>query len=697
MSWKKGEAPWEQSESTPTSFKAGQAPWEVQSSPDPSNTIEQMPEHLSWTDRAIAKNLAANPQKQLEYYQKQHPDKKWALMGSDVYSQGADGKWYAADPNNLGTAGISSDIVGDVIDLGADTAIGAAQKLATLGGFMGGAMIPLPGTALAGGALASSASGGLLEAMRQKAGDLAGIPNNYDESEIKNQAAFGLATPLLTGVDKAPKELKDQARGLIKRGIDKVGPAAVNFLTGIPEHVQKTYLKNKAGIQNIANVDGQFATLQDITKKANTTMDDYLAKLGQDIGDLMDDKKVNPQAAMKILRDKIEQLKKDSTGENNLFNAKVIPVLEAKYNTLFQLQNARPPDMSKLPQAQPIYKEIENALSQKIDNIPASFKSLKEAVPSKQSSFSVYDPGQENFLKDINNFARGNVDDDLAAIQKSAADLAKASAQKASKERDEFIKRKVSELEGLKQKFTQTHYGDEISRKKLFEIQQQAKIMDRKLTNPIADLNEFERASSQPISSTYHTINKILDDDIKKYDGVGSQQAKDAYRNFVHIQDRVQPAFKDDQKTFNTIANLNKGSKVQLANDLKSLQNQGALDLVDDIDNFRALNAYHGMGKNPYVQDIVQKGGEKAQGLAAAGGFAAGYRLNPWLATPLGAISGFGAKMVGGPAPARFYNALGGYADEGADFMRRWGLTPTGAMTGAVLPSPWADPNQQQP
>jgi hypothetical protein len=669
------------------------APSSAADKPTDLNTIQEMPDYISLKDRFVAKNFASTPEKQLEYLKQQHPDKEWALANGEVVTRAkGDPNWKVLDPNNVMNP-ISSDLGYDLLDLPMDTLSGAVQKTATTAGFLGGAMVPLPGTAMVGASGASALAGGGMEAVKQGIGQIAGIPDNMNANVIKNQAAFGAVNPLLFGVDKVPTEALSAARGIPKRIMDKVGPEAVQFMTGIEPEIQQNYLKQKAFLQNIAANNGQFGMLQGIRDKANSTMDNYLSNLGQKIGGMMGDKKVNPQAAMSPLKNEIARIESDP--EANKFNGQTLGVLKNRFDQLFQLNKPRVPDLNTIPEAQPILSDIEKAAALKAEQTPANLTStIENNLPAKQSAFPVYEPGQESFLSDVNKFARGNVDQDLAAIQKSSNELALAASQKASAERDAYLKQKLAELEALKNKYTQTHYNDEISMKKLFEIQQQSKLMDRRLTDPMANLTEAERAVSKPISNTYHSINGILNDAT----GGASQEAKDAYGNFVHIKDRVQPGFKTDQATYNTIVDTGKKGKTELAAQLQNLSDNGVMDLSKDFDNLRTLNAYHGMGDNNYIMQSAPKGGKGFQALMGAGGFAAGYRMNPWAAAPLGATAGYVAKKLGSQPAARFYNAVGGNVDNIANFMANWGLSPTGAMTGKMLPSPWAvDPQQPQP
>lgn len=247
-SFKVGEAPWEQKNSS--GFKVGEAPWEQEA----EKIVNEMPEGLE--GRFVYKNFGADPVAAFNYLQKKNPDfeLKADKDGEILARKRGTETWGRLDPKGFDWR--------DLTDIGYDVPAAVAQGAATALGGTAGAISGAPALgigavpgALAGGAAASIASGIALEGLRQGIGSLLGIEDNASADDLKIAAAAGAISPLLFGTGAGAKEALKYAgkevgkdvlnaqKGLIGKGYDKVagyvGPKIASLVSGENEKVIK--------------------------------------------------------------------------------------------------------------------------------------------------------------------------------------------------------------------------------------------------------------------------------------------------------------------------------------------------------------------------------------------------------------------------------------------------------------------------
>jgi hypothetical protein len=171
--------------------------------------IQEMPEALSWKDRAIVKNFSNNSKDAAVFLQEKYPDHDVTVndRGGLYMRKRGDRDWKAVDPD---TGFFSKDFLNDVTDIGFDTIAGVGTSAATAAGGLAGAGAGGIG-ALPAAAAAGAASSGGLETLRQSLGKALGIKQDYDAANIGMSAGFGAVSPLVFGTGATQKQLLQKA------------------------------------------------------------------------------------------------------------------------------------------------------------------------------------------------------------------------------------------------------------------------------------------------------------------------------------------------------------------------------------------------------------------------------------------------------------------------------------------------------
>lgn len=178
--------------------------------------IQEMPEDISFYDRFVAKNLAQNKEKQINYLQQKYPEREFALDKGQVITRprGASGAFQVLDPEGFD--------IQDITDVLTDVGAGVAEAAATAAGAVGGAALGGGIGALPGAAAAGGAAGAGLEALRQYAGKMAGIPQDVSGSDVAISGAFGAASPFLFGSGAAAKKITEAgAKSVLKEATEQ--------------------------------------------------------------------------------------------------------------------------------------------------------------------------------------------------------------------------------------------------------------------------------------------------------------------------------------------------------------------------------------------------------------------------------------------------------------------------------------------
>lgn len=243
--------------------------------------LQQMPDWLSAQDRLIAKNLAQSPEKQVEFLKQRYPGAEVVLHNGEIrLKQPSEKDFGVLDPN---TGMFSSDTLYDLGDIAYDAGAGFLESAATAAGAAAGFTAGGGVGAIPAGMAASSATSASTEAFRQKLGQMLGIPQEVDGTDVAISGGTGLISPLLFGTGGATKagvknliqrgmtqeaatEALDQAgRGMIGRGFSALGRKA----TGISKEAMDTYSKRAAEVDAL-DEDGLTTTAKNVYDRLNS-------------------------------------------------------------------------------------------------------------------------------------------------------------------------------------------------------------------------------------------------------------------------------------------------------------------------------------------------------------------------------------------------------------------------------------------
>lgn len=235
--------PWEEySQASPPPPKAntnvpeseeatGSAPWEeYQATKD--SVVQEMHPELSTIDRLVIKNFASSPEAGVDYLRMKHPDLEVKqIKGQTVVRKKDEPYWRVLDPDTgILSAGLGENLR-DVGDLAYDALSGVGVGAATTAGATLG---NIPGAAMAGGAASAGA-----EALRQKIGAMAGIPQEINPTDVMVAGGFGAALPVAGAGIKG-------VYGAVTR---KIVPEVAERLSGVPKEVYKDYAKSPEVLQ----------------------------------------------------------------------------------------------------------------------------------------------------------------------------------------------------------------------------------------------------------------------------------------------------------------------------------------------------------------------------------------------------------------------------------------------------------------
>lgn len=596
--------------------------------PNSSNVRQEMPSFVSTGDRAVAKNFANSPEAQLAYYKQQYPDKEFQLFDGEVVAKNkGDVQWQQIDPkfqpidNPIGTI---KDLGHDALDIIAyDIPNGVGQGLATTAGFVAGG--PL------GAAAASGVYGGATEAGRQAIGKyLFDIPQEIDGKQVGVSTALGAVSPWLFGVNKVPvsslaskqmfnltPQMEKQAQGAVSKAVNWAGPKAVEFATGIPEDVQAAYRTSKDKLRDIAQNNGQFDMVDGLMQKVQKTLGAKQTELGQKVGTAIDAAAgpVDISGAKKIFQDRLAFLR----AKPYITNAEQAEInsLENYYMKYFGL--SKPYTTAKVVGDE---VGVNSATAGKV-NVPSIIPDLEPKYDGPRRLYNTSLGGQEQPHFNSSEFSQ-------------AADSAEPYFNT--------------------QKTTHHFLPDKIEGGRSFDLQQKLKgaaAWEQNMTPETMSAKGSARGG-------YLSINDSLD---QATSGL-SKEAKDNYALYKTIQDEVENGFSSPQKTYNNITGLNKKTKMSLLSRMNQLADDGTLNVVDDVNNIRAMNAYYGMGDSPYLKQSEPAANTGLRALMSVGGGWLGYRAGVGGAAIGGYLGDQGAKALASRAAARGMSAIGENVDK---------------------------------
>ena len=212
-------------------------------------TIQEMHPDFTAADRFVVNNFANDPTQAQNYLQQRHPNLEISTDANGNFRarrRGSDEPYRVLDPDtDLFSLGTLKDLPQDFTDAAWDVGSGIAETAAATagaaGGFLaGGGVGAIPGAMLAGGAAGTG-----LEGARQAIGNMIGVNDGYDTTNLAIAGGVGAASPLLLGTGATVKGLAkmgvtgaaaDSAvqagKGLLSRGGRAIADNVVTPLSG---------------------------------------------------------------------------------------------------------------------------------------------------------------------------------------------------------------------------------------------------------------------------------------------------------------------------------------------------------------------------------------------------------------------------------------------------------------------------------
>jgi hypothetical protein len=330
--------------------------------PDGSMFEESAHPDIAASDRLIVKNFSKDEETTENYLKSRYPSMEFQRNDGRLFVKNKNEKIYKAlDPDNMSLKGVASyltnpsELLSDIGDIGYDVGAGVAEAGASA---LAGAAA-LPATGGAGSIPAAMAAGGAtgsgLEYLRQKAGQILGLPQETDLGQVGVAGAAGAISPLLFGTGAGAKEVakslgknateealeagaKSQ-RGVVSRVYDgmseTVFPKAAEVVTGVPASATQTLGKNLTTIDEMGE-EGILGYAETVHERLVDGLASIKNTTGKNLEAAIDGakQKVDVTGVKQEFRNLIDAIKKK--GAQNQETQAVLAGLEEQYNQLFK-------------------------------------------------------------------------------------------------------------------------------------------------------------------------------------------------------------------------------------------------------------------------------------------------------------------------------------------------------------------------
>lgn len=241
---------------------------------------------ISFVERIVAKNFAANPEKQLDYLKKKNPNMDFVLKDGEVFAKkaGANEKYKALDPE---FSPLSSplttlkDLPQDIADIAYDIPAAAAQDAAALAGAIPGVALANAPLAVGGASSASAATAAGAETLRQMLGSALGIEDNISGKDVAAMTAAGAIAP---GAGRLATKAGSALWGL--------GKEAARRTAQFTKEEMEQYLRNFPKVKEAVGLMGESKNLPVAAEQARGAlqkMRDTIRQAGLEDSKLLDD------------------------------------------------------------------------------------------------------------------------------------------------------------------------------------------------------------------------------------------------------------------------------------------------------------------------------------------------------------------------------------------------------------------------
>lgn len=641
-------APWEQEEvRTATHNPGAAAPWEDEPSLHGPKVLQEMHPEFGVGSRLLLKNFANSPEAMVAYLKKKHPGMDIQVHRGQVIGKlPGEAEYKTLDPNPSLLAEplqFAKDLPLDVADVGTDVGQGIASTVASGAAGAAGAAATLPAGgvgALPAAAVAGGTTNAALEAIKQKVGQLMGIPQEVDPTQVAFAGGAGAVSPLLFGsgatanqIAKAGQNLtSEQVRQLAaaqKGGVSRAwdyakntaAPAIGEYFSGVPAEVIKERAKNPEKLMALKD-EGITDYLEGVHERVRQGLASRKVAVGQalekEIGEA--GVPVNLARTKKIINDHIKNLENSELKDNPLIKQQIAELKAARDEMLTEVTETvtKEPVMtaSKLlgPDGKPVMRQtgVKDVVEQTVSEIP-------DQVSAKKAF-------------------------ELQALLKDQAELTKLT-------------------QGTTSRFSKGATGG-------------------------------EKAWAEANRRAYNTINEELDTATAGM----SDALKKQYREYAQLQQDLKNRFADPEKTYATLSGIHGKGKQVLRERL-----QGVAEMtrgqVNPLEDAKTLAAFKYFVDKP-SRNPISTGGttstSRSLGLRTLGG-AIGYKAAPifGVAPHTGMAAGIvTGDYLGSPQAINHYiNAFRGAQDFMEPMMTR--MPAPAAPAGAL--SIWEMMKSQQP
>lgn len=299
------------------SLENEKAQLEAQNKYDSPVIQEQHPD-IGWGTRALVKNLSQSEDVTRKYLEGKGFQTN-IIDGQVVVKKPGETKYKVIDPSGIDPQ--------DITDVGYDIGSGVVTGAATTAGAVAGAPTvvgAMPAAMAAGGATSAG-----LEALRQKLGAWAGLPQEVSGTDVAVAGTVGAVAPKVFGAGTS-KGLIQEGYEATKSALPKVG----QYISNVPAKATEIYAKNPKAIE-MMKPEGATSELANATyDKLKSSLQAVKQNVGESLGQEIDtaQKPVNIAKVRSHLDSFITKLETGPTSKNPQVQAQIEQFKTARDN-----------------------------------------------------------------------------------------------------------------------------------------------------------------------------------------------------------------------------------------------------------------------------------------------------------------------------------------------------------------------------
>lgn len=534
---------------------------ESTSTPD-NNVVQEQHPDIGFGTRALVKNLSQSDAVTRKYLEGKGFQTD-VVDGQIVVRKPGEARFRVIDPKGFDPQ--------DITDLAYDIPSGIAQGVATAAGGIA-AGVPTGGVGAIPGAMAASgATAAASEALRQKLGQWAGLPQEVSGRDVATMGIVGAATPLAFGAgatagqvakqglsEEAAQQLSKNLASPVMRGVKAAVPAMAAASSGVPSDVVKTYAARMPEADTLMEPGNFDSYINNVHKEVNAPREQLHSEITDATANYIEQQKnafrqnqaAQVEQAKQTLGQKLEALKARAAQEE----ADRMTALQSRHESMRSLQ--RPMEDPEVLQ-----KKLQ-------DSLIARKKELGDKMSKNLENADTLIPKVE--------IARPMLEKIMEMRQSEVAQTPNGKAAI-----DELIAQVKNTFEGL---------PENVSAKTAFQLQDQFKLSGNLQSVKGGFQNRFganadvlAKQWSDANAAAYRNTNKLLDKVAQ------TQGLKDEFRKVYTAQESFDKYMGTPEKTLQTIHALDKPKNMfakKTALRAKELTN-GEVDLIAENNKLR--------------------------------------------------------------------------------------------------------------